>query len=43
MASKFLSIIVKSTGDYELKKIRKSDMSIKDFTDVIHEYMYKKN
>ena len=43
IASKFLSLIGKSTGDYELKKkIRKSDMSIEAITDAIHEYMYEK-
>ena len=41
IASKFLSVIGKSTGDYELKKkIRKSDMTIETITDIIHEYMY---
>ena len=41
IASKFLSVIGKSTGDYELKKkIRKSDMTIETITDVKHEYMY---
>ena len=40
IASKFLSVIGKSTGDYELKKkIRKSDMTIETITDIIHEYM----
>ena len=40
LASKFLSLIGKSTGDYDLKKkIRKSDMSV---TDAIHDYMYEK-
>ena len=43
IASKFHSLIGKSTGDYELqKKIRKSDMSIEAITDAIHEYMYEK-
>ena len=43
IASKFLSLIGKSTGDYEFKKkIRKSDMSIEAITDAIHEYMYEK-
>ena len=41
IASKFLSLIGRSTGDYELKKkIRKSDMTIETRTDLIHEYMY---
>ena len=41
LASKFLSLIGRSTGDYELKKkIRKSDMTIETITDLIHEYMY---
>ena len=43
IASKFLSLIGKSTGDYELKKkIRKSDMSIEASTDAIHECVYEK-
>ena len=43
LASKFLSLICKSTGDYDLKKkIRKNDMSVKATTDAIHEYMYEK-
>ena len=43
LASKFLSLIGKSTGDYELKKnIRKSDMSVETMTDILHEYMYEK-
>ena len=41
MASKFLSVIGQSTGDYELKKkIRKSDMTIDSITALIHEHMY---
>ena len=40
LASKFLSVIGKSTGDYDLKKkIRKSDMSIEAITEALHEYM----
>ena len=43
LASKFLSVIGKSTGDYDLKKkIRKSDMSIEAIREAIHEYMYEK-
>ena len=43
LASKCLSLIGKSTGDYDLKKkIRKSDMSLEAITDAIHEYMYEK-
>ena len=43
LASKFLSLIGNSTGDYELKKkIRKSDMSVEAITEAIHEYMYEK-
>ena len=43
IASKFLSLIGKSTGDYESKKkIRKSDMSMEANRDAIHEYMYEK-
>ena len=43
LASKFLSLIGKSTGDYELKKkIRKSDMSVEAITEAIHEYAYEK-
>ena len=41
IASKFLSVIGRSTGDYELKKkIRKSDTTIETKTDLIHENMY---
>ena len=41
IASKFLSLIGRSTGDYELnKKIRKSNMTIETITDLIHEYLY---
>ena len=41
LASKFLSVIGRSTGDYELKKkIRKSDMTVDTITDLIHDYMY---
>ena len=41
IASKFLSVIGRSTGDYELKqKIRKSDMTIETITALIHEHMY---
>ena len=39
IASKFLSVIVRSTGDYELKKIRKSDVTIGTITALIHEHM----
>ena len=43
LASNFLSVIGKSTGDYDLKKkIRKSDMLVEAITDAIHEHMYKK-
>ena len=43
IASKFISMIGKSTGDNELKKrIKKSDMAIETITDLIHEYMYEK-
>ena len=43
LASKFLSVIGKSTGDYDLKKkIRKSDMSIEAITEALHEHMYEK-
>ena len=41
LASKFLSLNGKSTGDYELNK-RKSDMSVEAITDILHEYMYEK-
>ena len=38
IASKFLSLIGRSTGDYEVKKkIRKSDMTIETTTDLIYE------
>ena len=41
IASKFLSVIGRSTGDYGLKKkIRKSDMIIETITALIHEHMY---
>ena len=40
-ASKFLSLIGRSTGDYELKnKIRKSSMTIETLTDLINEFQY---
>ena len=40
-ASKFLSLIGRSTGDYELKnKIRKSDMTIETLTDLINDNQY---
>ena len=43
LASKFLSVIGKSTGDYDLKKkIRKSDMSVDVITEALHEHMYEK-
>ena len=43
LASKILSVIGKSTGDYDLKKkIRKIDMSVEAITDAIHEHMYEK-
>ena len=43
LASKFLSLIGTSSGDYELKrKIKKSNMTIDAITDAIHEYMYEK-
>ena len=43
LASKFLSIIGKSTGDYDLKKkIRKRDMSVEAVTEALHEHMYEK-
>ena len=41
IASKFLSVIGRSTGDYESKKkIPKSDMTIETITALIHEDMY---
>ena len=41
IASEFLSVIGRSTGDCELKKkIRKSDMTIETITTLIHEHMY---
>ena len=41
IASKFLSVIGRSKGDYELKKkIRKSNMKIETKTALIHNYMY---
>ena len=43
LASKVLSVIGKSTVDYDLKKkIRKSDMSVEAITDALHEHMYEK-
>ena len=43
LASKFLSLIGKSTGEYDLKKkIRKSDMPVEAITFAILEYMYEK-
>ena len=43
LASKFLSVIGKTTGDNDLKKkIKKGDMSVEATTDTIHEYMYEK-
>ena len=43
MASKFFSVIGKSTGDYDLKKkSRKSDMSVEAITEALHEHMYEK-
>ena len=41
IASKFLSVIGRSTEDYDLKKkIRKSGMMIETITALIHEHMY---
>ena len=43
LASKFSSVIGKSTGDYDLKKkIRKNDMSVEAITEALQEYMYEK-
>ena len=43
LASKFLSVIGKTTGDNDLKKkIKKGDMSVEAIPDTIHEYMYEK-
>ena len=43
LASKFLSVIGKTTGDNDLKKkIKKGDMSVEAITDTIYEYMYEK-
>ena len=43
LASKFLSVIGKSTGDYDLKKkIRESDISVESITEALHEHMYEK-
>ena len=40
LASKFLSVIGRSTGEYELKKkFRKKDMTIETITVLIHEHM----
>ena len=41
IASKFLALIGRSTGDYEVKKnILKCSMTIGTITDLIHEYMH---
>ena len=41
IASKFSSLIGRSTGDYELKKkIRKNDMTIETIADLIHKCVY---
>ena len=41
LASKILSVIGRSTGDYELKKkIRNSDTTIETITTLIHEHIY---
>ena len=41
IAAKFLSVIGRSTGDYELKmKMLKSDMTIETITTLIHEHKY---
>ena len=41
IASNLLSLIGRSTGNYEIKKkIRKSDMTIETITDLIHQYKY---
>ena len=43
LASIFLSVIGKTTGDRDLKKkIKKGDMSLEAITDTIHDYMYEK-
>ena len=43
VASKFLSVIGKTTGNNDLKnRIRKSDMSVEAIPDTIHEYMCEK-
>ena len=43
LASKFLSVIGKSTGNYDLeKKTRKSDMSVEAITEALQEQMYEK-
>ena len=40
LASKFLSVIGKTTGDNELKKkLKNGDMSVEAITDTIHEYL----
>ena len=41
LASKFLCVIGRSTGDYEvMTKIRKTDMTVETITALIHEHMY---
>ena len=40
-ASKFLSLLGKSTGNYEVKKkTRNRDFSVEAITEAIHKYMY---
>ena len=36
----FFSLIGRTAGDYEPKKIRKSNMTFETITDIIHEYLY---
>ena len=41
MTLKFLSVIGRSTGDYELKKkIRKSDITLETISTLVHKHMY---
>ena len=45
MVSKFLSVIGRSTGDYDLKRNKKNDISVisvEAITKALHEYIYEK-
>ena len=43
LVSKFLTVIGKSAGDYDLKKKnQKIDMSVEAITEALHEHKYEK-